>query len=50
MKAKNLKPKAGVKLAYKGVGPEKWTMGKNAGIIAGPPQEFNAKNIDDFNF
>jgi hypothetical protein len=39
-----------MKLAYKGVGPGKWTLGKDAGIIAGPPQEFTAKNIDKFNF
>jgi rhamnose transport system substrate-binding protein len=50
IKTKNLKPKKGMKLAYKGVGPGKWTMGKDAGIIAGPPQEFNAQNIDKFNF
>lgn len=50
MKAKKVTPKEGVKLSYKGVGPGAWTMGKNAGIIAGPPQEFTAANIDNFNF
>ena len=50
IKAKNLKPKKGLSFSIKGVGPGKWTMGKDAQIIAGPPQEFNAKNIDSFNF
>ena len=50
IKAKKLKPKQGTKLTYKGVGPGKWTLGKDAVIIAGPPQEFNAQNIDKFNF
>lgn len=50
IKAKKLKPKQGTNLTYKGVGPGKWTLGKDAVIIAGPPQEFNAQNIDKFNF
>jgi rhamnose transport system substrate-binding protein len=50
IKEKNLKPKKGLSFSIKGVGPGKWTMGKDAQIIAGPPQEFNAKNIDSFNF
>lgn len=50
MKTKKLKPKSGLKFNVKGVGPGSWTMGKDALIIAGPPQEFNASNIDKFNF
>ncbi len=50
IKAKNMKPKKGLSFKIKGVGPGKWKMGKKAVIIAGPPQEFNAQNIDDFNF
>jgi hypothetical protein len=45
-----MKPKAGVSFSIKGVGPGKWTMGKDAQIIAGPPQEFTSANIDKFNF
>jgi len=50
IKAKNVKPKAGLQITYKGVGPGSWKLGKDAQIIAGPPQEFNAKNIDNFHF
>jgi len=50
MKTKKVTPKSGVKFSIKGVGPGNWTMGKDAQIIAGPPQEFDATNIDKFNF
>ena len=50
IKSKNMKPKAGLSFTIKGVGPGKWKMGKDAVIIAGPPQEFNAANIDNFHF
>lgn len=50
MKNKKVTPKSGVKFSVQGVGPGSWTMGKDALIIAGPPQEFDATNIDKFNF
>lgn len=50
IKTNKITPKAGVTFKIAGVGPGKWTMSKDKGIIAGPPQEFNASNIDKFNF
>ena len=50
MKTKKVTPKAGVKFKIAGLGTGSWTMGKDAVIIAGPPQEFDATNIDNFHF
>jgi rhamnose transport system substrate-binding protein len=50
IKNKRITPKVGATFRIKGVGPGTWKMGKDKVIIAGPPQEFNAANIDKFHF
>lgn len=50
IKGKKIVPKSGLTFKIAGVGPGKWKMDKVRVIIAGPPQEFNATNIDKFHF